>query len=167
VLPNNPRVAEAAGEISLQVGVGATPEEALAQVYAHFHDTWNLSYQFEPPTANAANRVVQKIRLPHQVIDPLRRSGAGTCIDLAVLVAACLEHLHKQPLIAIVDTGTVLHALVGCWHTGQSGVRALYTGDAWQTDLLRNAVWVDVTGSVRDVPPVSTSLRPAIGPDII
>jgi hypothetical protein len=152
VLPNNPRAVEVAAEISQQIGTGAAPEQVLARIFAHFRDSWNLSYQFEPPTANGASTAVQKIRLPHQVLDPLRRSGVGTCLDLAVLAAACLEHLHARPLIAILDTGPVLHALVGCWRAGHSGVRPICSGRSWKEEIGNNAAWVDITACVRDEP---------------
>lgn len=49
----------------------------------------------------------QKIRSPSQLLD----SGLATCMDLALMFAACLEQAHLNPLL-IFTRG---HALVGLW----------------------------------------------------
>ncbi|WP_418620663.1 DUF3320 domain-containing protein [Ruminococcus sp.] len=49
----------------------------------------------------------QRIRLPHKVL----KQKMGTCLDLAVLYAACLEAVGLNPLLFFM-TG---HAFCGCW----------------------------------------------------
>lgn len=49
----------------------------------------------------------QKVRSPSQVLD----AGLATCLDLALLFAACLEQAHLHPLL-IFTRG---HAFVGVW----------------------------------------------------
>lgn len=49
----------------------------------------------------------QKVRSPSQVLD----GGLATCLDLALLFAACLEQAHLNPLL-IFTRG---HAFVGVW----------------------------------------------------
>lgn len=49
----------------------------------------------------------QRIRLPHKVLE----QKMGTCLDLAVLYAACLEAVGLHPLLFFM-TG---HAFCGCW----------------------------------------------------
>lgn len=49
----------------------------------------------------------QRIRLPHKVL----KQKMGTCLDLAVLYAACLEAVGLHPLLFFM-TG---HAFCGCW----------------------------------------------------
>lgn len=49
----------------------------------------------------------QKIRTPSHIIE----SGLGTCLDLTLLFAACIEQAGMNPLI-ILQRG---HSLVGCW----------------------------------------------------
>lgn len=59
---------------------------------------------------------IQKVRLAHDVLtDPELKRGQGTCIDLSVLMAACLENknIGLQPLVLLIEDGA--HALVGCW----------------------------------------------------
>jgi len=142
VQPNHPLVAEVTGRI----GHDAPVERQLAAVYRHLHDAWHLTYRLEPPTANQPDQPVQKIRLPHQLV----AAGGGTCIDLVVLFAACLEQLGAQPLIAVVDTGGVWHAVVGGWRTEHGGSPAVAVGDGDRRALLDGATWLDATGCVRD-----------------
>jgi hypothetical protein len=65
----------------------------------------------------------QAVRFPADVLDD--RNLEGTCIDLALLLAACLENRSLSPVIVLVKTATLpggsllQHALVGCW-TGPS-----------------------------------------------
>ncbi|WP_245615331.1 hypothetical protein [Curvibacter gracilis] len=49
----------------------------------------------------------QKVRSPSQVLD----SGLATCLDLALMFAACLEQAHLNPLLVF----TRGHAFVGVW----------------------------------------------------
>ena len=49
----------------------------------------------------------QKVRSPSQVLD----GGLATCLDLALLFAACLEQAHLNPLLVF----TRGHAFVGVW----------------------------------------------------
>ena len=66
----------------------------------------NISY-IEPPAS--FEKGGQKIRTPSQIL----ADGLATCLDLSVLVAACLEQAGLNPIIPIV-TG---HSLVGVWLT--------------------------------------------------
>jgi hypothetical protein len=94
----------------------------------------------------------QHIRTPERLLKDLpdrERTGAGTCIDLALLMAACLEVADEQPLIVFVETTEgELHALLGVWreirrrrNTVIENAAALEgnvlllesTGVAWQT----------------------------------
>lgn len=49
----------------------------------------------------------QKVRSPSQLID----GGVGTCLDTAVLFAACLEQCALHPLVVMLHG----HAFSGCW----------------------------------------------------
>jgi hypothetical protein len=61
----------------------------------------------------------QAVRFPADILDA--NALEGTCIDLALLFAACLENRSLSPVIIILQTGilpggyTLQHALVGCW----------------------------------------------------
>jgi hypothetical protein len=69
-----------------------------------------LSFQFglryinPPPTYTPQ---AQRLRTPSEVL----RTKAGTCIDLALLVAACLEYIGIYPVLFLLPG----HALPGFW----------------------------------------------------
>lgn len=63
-----------------------------------------LTYALPPASFEHAG---QKVRSPSQVID----AGLATCLDLALLFAACLEQAHLNPLLVF----TRGHAFVGLW----------------------------------------------------
>ncbi len=63
-----------------------------------------LNYALPPAGFEHAG---QKVRSPSQVLD----AGLATCLDLALLFAACLEQAHLNPLL-IFTRG---HAFVGVW----------------------------------------------------
>lgn len=69
------------------------------------HD-WQLGY-INPPPAYSAELDSQRLRTPSTV----RRNAAGTCIDLALLYAACLELVDIYPVIFLLHG----HALPGYW----------------------------------------------------
>lgn len=64
----------------------------------------NIRY-INPPASFEVNG--QKIRLPDRILE----SRLGTCLDLTVLSASCLEQAGLHPLI-VITTG---HAFVGVW----------------------------------------------------
>ncbi len=97
-------------------------EQALRVLYDTLCTNYNIRYTREAPSYEVGSQVV---RPPHRLVpSPRRRTGAGTCIDLALLIASCLENLHLQPLVVMVrqgDSQRLLHAVAGCW--GRVGQR--------------------------------------------
>jgi hypothetical protein len=91
------------------------PERAMiiAQaLYGCLQERYAIAYGREPRTYAPD---WQRVRFPGEIV----RSLEGTCIDLALLMAACLENRHLSPVILIIQTGVgIWHALVGCW-TGE------------------------------------------------
>jgi hypothetical protein len=65
---------------------------------------YRLSYIDPPPTYTKAS---QRLRTPADII----RGGRGTCIDLALLFAACLEYIGIYPVIFLLQG----HAFPGYW----------------------------------------------------
>jgi hypothetical protein len=74
-----------------------------ALIYNH-----NLSYINPPPTYNLS---AQRLRTPTEIIEGRR----GTCIDLALLFAACLEYVDIYPVIFLLRN----HALPGFWRRSE------------------------------------------------
>ena len=65
-----------------------------------------LGYINPPPTFTESS---QRLRTPSYVIDGKR----GTCIDLALLLAACLEYIGIYPVIFLISG----HAFPGYWRS--------------------------------------------------
>lgn len=65
-----------------------------------------LSYINPPPSYGNAT---QRLRTPSQMLDERR----GTCIDLALLMAACLEYVGFWPVLFLLRA----HAFVGYWRS--------------------------------------------------
>lgn len=95
------QLASADDEVSLR-GVDRQVESIWA---ALLHD-WRLIYVNPPPTYSAALDS-QRLRLPSTVWE----HRAGTCIDLALLFAACLEYVDIYPVVFLLEG----HALPGWW----------------------------------------------------
>ncbi|MCK6554921.1 FHA domain-containing protein [Candidatus Binatia bacterium] len=145
VLPHHPLVGQVARAATAGCPAAMPPGDVLAAVYRYLADDWHLDYRGELP---GTGMVSQRLRLPDQVlVDVASRQGEGTCVDLAVLMAGCLEYLGVQPLIALVDLGRTWHALVGCWERPGTRLEPL-VDDAGR--LLRRAIWFDPTGCTRD-----------------
>jgi len=64
----------------------------------------NLIYAVPPASYGKGG---QRIRLADEVLT----GKVGTCLDLSLLMASCLEAMGMNPLIVLFRT----HALVGCW----------------------------------------------------
>jgi hypothetical protein len=144
VMPNHPSVQELARGACVHLPAEHNAEESLRAIYDYLLACWELSYMFEPPAWRSSGL---KIRFPHQVLsNSLERQGQGTCIDLALLVAAGLEYLHHDPLISVVDMGDTWHSLVGCWRNQKDGLEPLLYE---KERILTEAVWVDPNGCTR------------------
>jgi serine/threonine protein kinase len=145
VLPNHPAVAALAVEVTAAVNPDARAEQIIGALFEVMAGRWQIAYRLEPPHWAADS---QKVRLPHQVLlDDAGRRGEGTCLDLALLFAACLENLGLQAVVAIIDVGQWWHALVGCWDPPEPALETLRF-DA--RALMDRAIWVDPTCASRD-----------------
>jgi hypothetical protein len=91
----------------------AIDEEALRGVdrqvealWATLLHDWGLGY-INPPPSYSGELDSQRLRVPSMV----RAGRAGTCIDLALLFAACLELVDIYPVVFLLEG----HALPGWW----------------------------------------------------
>ncbi len=84
--------------------------EHMAQAfYRALQESFQVHYEYEVRTYPS---LWQKVRFHDRVL----ADRQGTCIDLALLLLACLERVHLDPLLVLVPTGPGRqHALVGCW----------------------------------------------------
>ena len=89
----------------------AAPAERCADVDAQVRAVWSallyelpLAYINPPPVFSD---YAQRLRTPSDVVD----GGRGTCIDLALLLASCLEYVEIYPVIFLLSD----HAFPGYW----------------------------------------------------
>lgn len=105
-----------------------TPEEVDLQVQAIWatllHD-YRLGY-INPPPAYSRASDSQRLRTPSMVLN----GGWGTCIDLALLLAAAFELVDIYPVIIVLKA----HAFVGYWRSVEARHAFLQVNDAdWMT----------------------------------
>ncbi len=117
VTPNHPRIAELMGKAAqfLQKWTGSPSftgyqsknpnivKKQAAAIYAALQAE-NIAYTMPPASFES---VGQRVRLPHAVLE----QKCGTCMDLALLYAACLESVRLRPLLLFTEK----HAFAGCW----------------------------------------------------
>lgn len=91
----------------------STEEEQLREVdlqvqaiWAALLHEWRLGY-INPPPSYSSKLDSQRLRTPSTILG----ARAGTCIDLALLFAACLELIDVYPVIFLLNG----HALPGYW----------------------------------------------------
>lgn len=92
---------------------GESPEEMYGVVDDQVRAIWcallhehRLSYVNPPPSYGTAT---QRLRVPSNILDERR----GTCIDLALLLCACLEAIDIYPVMFLLEG----HAFPGYWRS--------------------------------------------------
>ncbi|MBO5576114.1 MAG: DUF4011 domain-containing protein [Ruminococcus sp.] len=122
VMPNHPAVAQVVGRAAgyLQKWTGSPSfdgyqsknpnivKNQAAAIYAALQEE-NIAYSMPPA---AFEKQGQRVRLPFDVLT----AKNGTCLDLAVLYASCIEAAGLSPLILFTQG----HAFAGVWLEEQS-----------------------------------------------
>ncbi|MBX3470658.1 MAG: DUF4011 domain-containing protein, partial [Planctomycetes bacterium] len=133
VLPDHPAVARLAEDARARLTDPAddAPPRARARavVRAACEALAALAPTVEPPPPDLA-REGAVVRLPDEVVAARR----GTSLDLALLLAACLERLGLPPLVVVLDD----RALAGAWlHDDPVGLLGGVAEDAARLRTLR------------------------------
>ncbi|MFG6463358.1 hypothetical protein ACG04Q_17425 [Roseateles sp. DXS20W] len=81
-------------------------DRQVEAIWATLLHDWQLGY-VNPPPSYSGELDSQRLRVPSTVL----AERAGTCIDLALLFAACLELVDIYPVVFLLDG----HALPGWW----------------------------------------------------
>lgn len=99
--------------------------EAMYECLAQRYDVRYVLPEVKP--CPGGQGTYQPVRPPQQIFLPGTPSvyGEATCLDLAILMAACLESIRLHPLIIFTarERGKPDHALVGCWAGSTPGGR--------------------------------------------
>ena len=100
------RLEAATGSRALDGYQSGDPQRARAMLQAVHEAVCArvITYVYPPPSFEQQG---QKVRTPEQVLG----DRLGTCLDLALLYAALLEHIGLQPLL-VLENG---HAFAGAW----------------------------------------------------
>ena len=118
---------------------------------------YGLSYVNPPPTYTAR---AQRLRTPSEIA----RSQSGTCIDLALLYAACLEAIDIFPVILLYEG----HANVGYWRSPafHEAFQTLQVASAKPAGKERTRDWKPKKRGATDgvAPPETGALRPPVDP---
>ncbi len=97
-----------AGFDGYQCGFSANADDAVAlqtrAIWAALQHSMRLDYVNPPPAYTNAS---QRLRTPEEIL----RARRGTCIELALLLASCWEHVGIFPLIFLTSG----HAFCGYW----------------------------------------------------
>jgi hypothetical protein len=93
---------------------GATIDLQVRALWSSLLHEFELAYVNPPPSYTPGN---QRLRTPTDVL----RSGTGTCIDLALLLASLLEYVEIYPVLVLLEA----HAFVGYWRTLEGHERFL------------------------------------------
>lgn len=97
-----------AGFDGYQGGFSSNPDEAVAlqtrAIWAALQHTLRLDYVNPPPAYTNAS---QRLRTPEEIL----RARRGTCIELALLLASCWEHVGIFPVLFLTSG----HAFAGYW----------------------------------------------------
>lgn len=116
VQPNDPAADRICGQAVTKIreydanaaldGYARGKKEVWKQLTALWHTllTQNIGYILPPASFEQQG---QKVRNPSQILD----AKLGTCLDLSLFAASCLEQCGLNPLLII----TKGHAFVGCW----------------------------------------------------
>lgn len=119
VLPEHPAIEQITADLRSSLKPNkfinqTSLSETLNIIYDYFQRNWDIVYVDEPCSFE---KKFQKMRLPHQVLlDWDSKKGKGTCIDLALLFASCLENLGFYPVLLMFEIKSGLwHTIVGCW----------------------------------------------------
>jgi hypothetical protein len=149
VMPNHRQVVEAVANARATASVGkgdsisAGKEHVLRTLYEYFQSAWRIVYQHEMPSFGLLS---QRIRLPHHVLlVEEHHIGQGTCIDLVLLMASCLESVGAQPLVLLLlnERKREYHALLACWKTNADR-RQVFVND--KDVLIEHALIVECIG---------------------
>jgi hypothetical protein len=85
---------------------GESVDLQVQAIWTALVQTYKLLYLNPPPAYTYRN---QRLRTPSEIV----HTRSGTCIDLALLLASCLEYIDVYPVVVLLSG----HAFVGYWRT--------------------------------------------------
>jgi len=140
----------------LRSGRDDTEILALKSLYLCLSERYDITYiQPQQSAISGSKTNYQKIKGPQHIFSlyPLALNGTGTCLDLALLMAACIEKVDLYPLVVFTgaEERRPTHAFVGCW-IGSHGEHPLLDKERLCNELRScNMIIIECTGCARGV----------------
>lgn len=97
-------------------------DQQVRAIWCALSYEWDLSYINPPPSYSLRT---QRLRTPSDVLGGKR----GTCIDLALLLAACLEYIDVYPTLILLKG----HAFPAYWRSDTAHGKFVLTGPGGRT----------------------------------
>ncbi len=110
-------------------------DQQVAAIWSAIRQETPLAYVNPPPVYTDSS---QRLRTPSETIEGRR----GTCLDLALLVAACLEYVDIHPVIFLMRG----HAYPGWWRTDADRERFFAMSEVGELAPAALAGWTDAAG---------------------
>jgi hypothetical protein len=111
-----------------------------------------LTYINPPPSfempellPDGSNTLSQKVFFPEQILKHRR----GTCLDLALLCAACVERMGLNPLVFLIRG----HAFFGAWLVEQNCPVAAVTNPEAVEKLVSSGAWLPLNSTTFTLTP--------------
>ncbi len=121
----------------------------MQAIWATLLHEYNIGY-INPPPAYSANSDSQRLRTPTMVL----KGGWGTCVDLALLLAAAMELIDVYAVVFVLKT----HAFAGYWRNEDARERFLRISDVgsgspndWSVNPRRPRHGLFLTASLREI----------------
>jgi hypothetical protein len=86
-------------------------DNQVRAIWTTLVNDYRLQYINPPPAYSGRT---QRLRMPSEIV----ATNSGTCVDLALLLASCLEYIDVYPVVVLL-TG---HAFVGYWRSEDAHV---------------------------------------------
>ena len=86
--------------------------DQVRAIWTSLVNEYRLQYINPPP---AYSRRTQRLRTPSDIV----AANSGTCVDLALLLASCLEYIDIYPVLVVHSD----HAFVGFWRSDEAHER--------------------------------------------
>ena len=109
-------------------------ESCVRAFYETLRDKCSITY------TDARPKTLDRLGVTYQTVKPARSIfpdqenliGAGTCLDLALLLSSCLERVGLLPIIVLIgeSEGRPEHAMAGCWLDSRPGRAMLIEEDS-------------------------------------
>jgi len=126
--------------------------QMLEALYLTLQKDLQLSYINPPPsfekpetTADGSFTISQKVFFPEQIVKHRR----GTCLDLALMGAACVERMGLNPLCFLIQG----HAFFGAWTTPGPVSTAVFKTHATVMQLVSAGAWLPMNSTTFTMTP--------------